>query len=85
MEALVERIGPKINSVISNREDRQPFWSSIMNDENQELRDRPRASELLAKSERDFIDQNQSSQVPTIEDLISASRQAERNELNVPD
>lgn len=56
-----------------------------MNDENQELRDRPRASELLAKSERDFIDQNQSSQVPTIEDLISASRQAERNELNVPD
>jgi len=42
--------------LVSDRIARQEFWSRIMLDESQEMRDRLRASELLGKSEGDFWD-----------------------------
>ena len=41
---------------ISNRQDRQKFWSDAMNNTEFYMRDRLRASELLGKSEADFVD-----------------------------
>jgi len=46
---------PKRTQKIANREERQTYWSKIMRDEKQSMKDRLRASELLGKSEGDFI------------------------------
>lgn len=40
---------------IATRKERQEFWTSIMRNKAQSLEDRFRASELLGKSEADFI------------------------------
>ena len=39
---------------IKNRQQRQEFWSKVMNDEDENMHNRIRASELLGKSEADF-------------------------------
>ena len=44
---------------IATREERQAFWSATMRDAEQEMKDRLRASELLGKSNADFIDRLQ--------------------------
>lgn len=41
---------------IANRQQRQEFWSSVMNDAEVDLSVRLRASELLGKSEADFTE-----------------------------
>ncbi len=41
---------------IANRQQRQEFWTGIMGNGDVEVKDRLRASELLGKSEGDFID-----------------------------
>jgi phage terminase small subunit len=41
---------------IANRQQRQEFWTKVMRDENEDIRDRLRASELLGKSETDFVE-----------------------------
>jgi len=41
---------------IADREARQKFWSAIMRDENTMIMARLKASELLAKSEGDFLE-----------------------------
>ena len=55
-DAIKEREGKRVNSLIATREERQSFWTAIMRDEETELKDRLRASELLAKSEADFLE-----------------------------
>lgn len=42
---------------IATREERQHFWTSLMYDEGVEASQRNRASELLGKSQGDFIEQ----------------------------
>ena len=42
--------------LIADREARQTFWSTTMNDHGAAMRDRLKASELLGKSEGDFLD-----------------------------
>jgi phage terminase small subunit len=44
------------NSAIATREERQTFWTNMLRDPNVAERDRLRASELLGKSQADFID-----------------------------
>ena len=44
------------NKLIATREQRQAFWSSVMNDTDEDMRNRLKASELLGKSEQDFTD-----------------------------
>jgi len=41
---------------IASREDRQAFWTKILEDDNKDMRDRLKASELLGRSQADFTD-----------------------------
>jgi hypothetical protein len=41
---------------IADRQERQKFWTKVMNDPKKSMNDRLRASELLGKSEADFTD-----------------------------
>ena len=41
---------------IATRQQRQQFWTKTMNDDSLNMGDRLRASELLGKSEADFVD-----------------------------
>lgn len=41
---------------IASREDRQAFWTQILEDEKKEMKDRLKASELLGRSEADFTE-----------------------------
>ena len=55
-EAIQERERERTDSMIATREERQTFWTSVLRDPETELRDRLRASELLGKSEGDFLE-----------------------------
>ena len=67
-EAIQSRTGEKINSIIADREEIQSFWTEIMRDRESDPKDRLRASELLGKSEGDFLDrvEARSLEVPNI-------------------
>lgn len=54
--ALKERQASARRSLIASREERQAFWTSTLRDEDYDLKDRLRASELLGKSEADFVE-----------------------------
>lgn len=45
--------------LIASRAERQQFWSSVMRDKDQQMRDRLKAAELLGKSEADFIERQE--------------------------
>lgn len=53
--------------LIADRESRQAFWSAIMRDENEPMAVRLKASELLAKSEGDFLEKVAVAQVTPVE------------------
>ncbi len=55
-EAIASREEERKNALIASREKRQVFWSQIMNDPEEKTADRLRASELLGKSEGDFLE-----------------------------
>lgn len=44
----------ELQSAIASKEDRQKFWTNIMNDKKEDTKDRIKASELLAKVAGDF-------------------------------
>jgi phage terminase small subunit len=58
-EAIRKRSEKKLRPLIASREDRQRFWSRKMNSAEASLSDRLRASELLGKSEGDFIERRE--------------------------
>ena len=61
------------NKLIATREKRQAFWSSVMNDADEDMRNRLKASELLGKSEADFVERKEiaASELPlTLADLM---------------
>lgn len=58
-EAIKARQDKRLSLVIASREQRQAFWSEVMNDENLFMKDRLRASELLGRSEGDFLDRHE--------------------------
>lgn len=41
---------------VATREERQRFWTQVMNDKDADIKDRLRASEILGKASGDFID-----------------------------
>ena len=56
LEAIRYRQDTEIRPrTIANRLQRQKFWTETMRDEKQDMRDRLRASELLGRSEADFV------------------------------
>jgi phage terminase small subunit len=57
--AIKAREDKRVGKIIAPREERQTFWSSIMRNKKAKMFDRLRASELLGKSEGDFLDKVQ--------------------------
>lgn len=54
--SIRERQNKQERKLIASREDRQKFWTDVMNDQDADMGDRLRAAELLGKSEADFTD-----------------------------
>lgn len=54
--AIRSREEKAIRPTIANREKRQEFWSSTMLDVDEDMKNRLKASELLGKSEGDFLE-----------------------------
>lgn len=57
--AILSREAAFTDETIATRAERQQFWSAVMRDDSVKLQDRLRASELLAKSEGDFLDRHE--------------------------
>jgi phage terminase small subunit len=55
---------------IATRQDRQKFWTVTMNDTEMDMKFRQKASELLGKSEGDFIEKREISGNITIEEKL---------------
>jgi phage terminase small subunit len=58
-KALEKRTKRKDAPYIATREERQAFWTQVYNDENCDMNSRLRASELLAKSQADFVERRE--------------------------
>lgn len=59
---------------IATRAERQALWTRVMFDEKARLADRLKASELLGKSEADFVERLQHEGKLTLEQLVLASQ-----------
>lgn len=60
---------------VLSREGRQRWWARVMGDEGYELKDRLKASELLGRSDGDFIDRTELSlSATTLEALVLEAR-----------
>ena len=55
-DAIREREQERTDSMIATREERQSFWTSVLRDPDESMRDRLKASELLGRSEADFLE-----------------------------
>lgn len=49
----------KNDPAIATREDRQRFWTAVMNDPHADMKDRLRASEILGKASGDFVERHE--------------------------
>lgn len=71
-----DREKQKINPLIASRIQRQEFWTSTMRDAKEDMRNRLKASELLGKSEGDFIENINHSgaiETPTLKVVLHGS------------
>lgn len=56
-EAIKNRQETEIRpKTIANRQERQQFWSEVMNNSDEDMKNRLKASELLGKSDADFTE-----------------------------
>ena len=55
-EALKLRNAPEEKERIADREERQEFWTNVMKDKAEDMRDRLAAARDLGKSEGDFLE-----------------------------
>lgn len=55
-QAIRERQEMEQRPHIAKRMERQAFWTRVMNDRSEDMRNRLKASELLGRSEADFTD-----------------------------
>lgn len=55
-DAIAKRRQAKTKRLIASREERQEFWTLVMQNAGEEMRERLKASELLGRSEADFIE-----------------------------
>lgn len=82
-EAIRQREERQRSELIADRVKRQMFWSRIMRDENESMTARLKASELLAKSEGDFLERIQA-QVEQVEppkfEIVFVGRNPETGE-----
>lgn len=55
-KAIKEREAQRIAPTIASRQERQEFWTSVLRNEEESMKNRLKAAELLGKSEGDFLD-----------------------------
>jgi phage terminase small subunit len=55
-EALSKRKETILGDLIANRAARQRFWTEVMRDKDEAIQNRLKASEILGKSEGDFVE-----------------------------
>lgn len=56
LKAIQDREAPKTERRIATREERQAFWTEVLQNQGEQMKDRLKASELLGKSNADFTD-----------------------------
>lgn len=56
VEQIRQRENKYISTIAADRQERQGFWTSLMRNPEERTSDRLKASELLAKSEGDFLE-----------------------------
>lgn len=59
LEAIKKALEEKNAALIASREERQRFWTETLRNEEEDMKNRLRASELLAKSECDFTEKRE--------------------------
>ena len=67
--AIREREEKRVNSLILSREERQIFWSNVVRDPDEDMKNRLKASELLGRSEGDYLERfsNETPMPPVID------------------
>ena len=55
-KAIAEREKISSESRIADRQERQSFWTHVMRDSEEDMRNRLKAAELLGRSECDFVE-----------------------------
>ena len=58
------------DKAIADKEERLKFWSNVMRDNEQDMKHRLKASELLGKAQADFTEKIQTEKVVTLADLV---------------
>jgi phage terminase small subunit len=58
-EAIKKRQEKEERPLIATRQERQKFWTEVMQDTGGDMKDRLKASELLGKSEADFTERRE--------------------------
>ena len=58
-EAVKQRENKERRPHIADRKRRQEFWTQVMENEDEDMRNRLKASENLAKSEADFVERRE--------------------------
>ena len=58
-KALQERVTCQLKPIIASRSDRQKFWTETMSNPKVSMKDRLKASDLLARSEGDYIERRE--------------------------
>ncbi len=64
-KAIEKRSERDAKTTIADRQKRQEFWTAVMGDEKMKMQDRLKASELLGKSEGDFLERFEGKMVLT--------------------
>lgn len=80
VKAIAEREEIENRESIATRQARQKFWTEVMKDAKQEMKERLRASELLGKSEGDFVDRTELSTPKGLQIMVSYENGAEDDE-----
>ena len=58
-QAINSAMKERKSALIAKRQERQEFWTLVMRDNDTDMKQRLKASELLAKSECDFIERHE--------------------------
>ena len=65
-KAIKEREAQRLAPTIATRQERQEFWTSVLRSEDEAMKDRLKAAELLGKSEGDFLERVEMDQTVSV-------------------
>ena len=65
-DAIKAREAQRLAPTIATRQERQEFWTSVLRNEDEAMKDRLKAAELLGKSEGDFLERVEMDQTVSV-------------------